>query len=130
MQHVALLSPRVWLRRLMSQRQFGGQVRIALDQGRGKHFAECLLKGLAINPESLIVIALPQRKGDQRHLPAACNRGVRGGVIKWCLLVAYIVLGAALEQWFAQHGQDLRRRFGTPLRGTLVEGIWIRRDIT
>ena len=86
----------------MRQRQFGAQVGIGLDQGHGKHFAEHFLKGLAINPESLVVVALSQGESHQAHPPAPCQGGVRGGVIKGRLQMAVVVLGAALEERFAQ----------------------------
>jgi len=81
----------------MSQRELGGQVGVALHQGGGEHLAERLLEGLAIDPESLVVVTLAEGKGHQRHLPAAGHRGILGGVIKGSLLVAHVVFGAALE---------------------------------
>src|SRR5262249_55501672 len=94
-----------------------------------KHFAECLLKCLAISPESLIVVSLPQRKGHERYLPAPRHGGIRGSVIKRRLLMAHIVLGTALEERLAQHRQNFCRRFGSPLGGALEKSVRIGRNV-
>src|SRR5678815_3466759 len=100
MHQIALLSPRVRLRGLMGQRQFGAEVCIALEQRHGKHFSECFLKGLAIYPESLVVVALSHGESHQADPTAPCQGCVRSGVIKGGLRVTVVMCGAALEERF------------------------------
>ena len=89
----------------MSQREFGAQWRVALNEGCGKQVTENLLKGLPINPVSLVVVTLAQRKSEQAHSIATRQSRIRGRMVKWCLLVAGVVFWAALKERFTQQSQ-------------------------
>src|SRR5215510_8413466 len=123
MNQIALFSACLRLGSLVCQGEFGAQMSISLDQGKGKHFTQCFLKGLAVNPESLIVVALSHRKSHQGNAAAPCQDGVRGGMIKGCLRMTVVMLGAALEEGFAEHSQSSRRRVSAPLRSTFVQSV-------
>src|SRR4051812_22646558 len=97
-QVVALPSSDARLSRLVGQGELGVEVGIALDQRRWKNFSEDFLERLPINPESLVVVALPDRKGDQADAAAPRQSRIRSGVIEWRLLMAVIMLRAALEK--------------------------------
>src|SRR5690242_15257994 len=109
MHQIALLSSRVRVCRLMSQRQFSADVGIALDQGDGKDFTEGFLKRPAINPKPLVVVALSHWESHQRQPATSRQSCVGGGVIKGGLRMTIVMFGTALEERFTQHSQRRRR---------------------